>query len=117
MHVSGQGEGTSASAERKCTSVARIGQLCPNFVHNNDTFWKIVSFFENYHQIIIFQNLKCPFRKPEKIVELAKRFAEQGFRKGKYNLFTRNCQHFASICAVGLEISPEAVPVAVVIRS
>uniref|UniRef100_A0AC34FLR7 LRAT domain-containing protein n=1 Tax=Panagrolaimus sp. ES5 TaxID=591445 RepID=A0AC34FLR7_9BILA len=43
------------------------------------------------------------FRSPNEIVETAKEYANGEYRHGEYNLIMKNCQHFATLCALGVE--------------
>jgi hypothetical protein len=44
-------------------------------------------------------------RSPEKIVSEALQLASDSYGEGMYNLLSKNCQHFASYCCTGKEIS------------
>ena len=42
-------------------------------------------------------------RSREDICKTAERLVEERYRENEYNLFLRNCQHFAGYCATGKE--------------
>lgn len=83
MHVSGHGEGKEAS-------VARVGRLCGHFVDKPDATIRVVVY-------------RIRFQTPQNVVKTATDYANGQFRDGEYNLISKNCQHFATLCAVGFE--------------
>uniref|UniRef100_A0A914WPN1 LRAT domain-containing protein n=1 Tax=Plectus sambesii TaxID=2011161 RepID=A0A914WPN1_9BILA len=85
IHVSGHGGGKTAS-------VAREGRLLGDFVSDTD----------NAIRVLV---LRVRFRTPEEIAKQAEAYRDQKFRAGEYDLFVKNCQHFAALCAFGVEYS------------
>ncbi|PIC29313.1 hypothetical protein B9Z55_020935 [Caenorhabditis nigoni] len=84
-HVSGHGGG-------KAAGVARIGRLLGDFTtKGTETIWLL--------------NLLLRIRSGEEIAKKAEEFAANEFRKGDYNVFLRNCQHFVALCATGGEFA------------
>jgi hypothetical protein len=81
--MSGHGEG-------KDGSVARVGKLLGDFVAKPDDNIRVVVY-------------RIRFQPPEKIVQIAREYAEGKFRHGEYHLLVKNCQHFATLCAIGFE--------------
>lgn len=53
-----------------------------------------------YHPII-------PFKKYDKIVRQIAGAVENNYRLGEYNLFNRNCEHFASALILGIDLSKQ----------
>uniref|UniRef100_A0A914DWB5 LRAT domain-containing protein n=1 Tax=Acrobeloides nanus TaxID=290746 RepID=A0A914DWB5_9BILA len=89
IHVSSHLDGKDAS---KCKedACARVGKLVPNFVHSpNDRI-----------QILIY---RIRVRTYDQIINEAKKYAENKYGLGEYGLLSKNCQHFASLCAIGKE--------------
>lgn len=85
IHVSGHGGGKSAS-------VAREGNLLGDFVSNASDGIRVFV-------------LRVRFRTPEEIARQAEKYRDEQFRAGEYDLFKQNCQHFAALCAFGVEYS------------
>ena len=85
IHVSGHGGGKEAS-------VAREGRLFGDFVSSADDEIRVLV-------------LRVRFRTPEEIAKQAEAYRDQKFREGEYDLFTQNCQHFAALCAFGVDYS------------
>jgi len=85
IHVSGHGGGKKAA-------VAREGRLLGDFVSNPGDPIRVLV-------------MRVRFRTPDEIVKQAEAYRDQKFRAGEYDLFTKNCQHFATLCALGVEYS------------
>ncbi|CAI2178337.1 3483_t:CDS:2 [Funneliformis geosporum] len=67
------------------------------------------NFLENRNaERIILHRLIIPFKKPEEIensINVA--IDKKKYGKGKYNLITRNCEHFATLCVTGVKFSSQ----------
>lgn len=89
-HISLFGEESSTSEVRK----ACIGLLSKHFVKSPDSTVQVMMY-----------RIRC--RTPQDIVRIAANYAEGNFRAGEYNLFTKNCQHFVTLCTINYETSDE----------
>lgn len=59
------------------------------------------NYITSYHIII-------PFKKPKVIEKHIKLAIDAEYGLSNYNLFTRNCEHFATLCVTGISFSPQA---------
>jgi hypothetical protein len=60
-----------------------------------------VSWFGTIYVIVY----RLTIRNPDEICEVAQKLASKAYAKGDYNFVLKNCQHFASFCCTGKEIS------------
>uniref|UniRef100_A0A914CL62 LRAT domain-containing protein n=1 Tax=Acrobeloides nanus TaxID=290746 RepID=A0A914CL62_9BILA len=84
----------------KGRSCARVGLLKKHFANSSDADIKVVVY-------------RIRFKTPDEIVSNAYRYAKEFFREGEYNVLWKNCQHFASLCAVGKEEMTDKNPLIV----
>jgi Leucine-rich repeat (LRR) protein len=49
-----------------------------------------------------------PFKKPKKIIEHIIKTVLSRYAKGEYDLFEKNCEHFATLCVCGIPFSEQA---------
>jgi len=62
------------------------------------------SWFRSDVSVIIY---RLRIRTPDEIVSAAREMASESYGRGKYNFVLKNCQHFASFCCTGIEMSTD----------
>jgi len=62
---------------------------------------------ENPGELVCYQSI-IPFKRPEKIEEHIRKAIKHEYGAGEYDLFRKNCEHFATMCVYGFPYSKQA---------